>query len=202
VRVTGSTVMAAAPSIAAAVGLIIGGPMPWARFESEFLDLSVAGTDGDGTLTLLIGVGVAALTITWLFVARTAKIVLAICAGGASGLAGLIALVDLADIEGTFADDPFPASDILQPGAGLWLTIGASVLGMVGAAIMLVAAMRVPRDPVVFTSPWGVPEPPAWGAPPPPGAPFAAPAGPVAPPIAPPPPPLPPSGPDGLVPPS
>lgn len=98
-------------------GLVIGAFLPWATVGP----FDVAGTDGDGVLTLLLGLIVAALAWT----RKAPRLVIALI-----GLAVLIGLYDLVDV-GRVAGSDEEFFDV-SVGIGLLLTVAASIVAAVG----------------------------------------------------------------------
>jgi hypothetical protein len=114
----------------AVVGLffvVLGSVLPWASAATPFGSLSVAGTEGDGVATVVLGgVGLtgAAVALTGRRLAIVVSIVVA-------GVAFLVGLYDMASITGT-------GEAGVQVGIGLWmLLIGAVVAFGAGIASLL-----------------------------------------------------------------
>ncbi len=103
--------------IGGSVGLVVGAFLPWATVGP----FDIAGTDGDGVLTLIIGALVAALA--WTRKAPRAVIVLV-------GIAVLIGVYDLVDV-GRVAGGDEELFDV-SIGIGLIITVAASVVAVVG----------------------------------------------------------------------
>jgi len=133
--------------ISAAI-LALGALLPWATVTSVFGTISVAGTHGDGVLTLLCAVAIGVMFGLW---KRPALIVAAVLAG----IASLVGVIDLVNI-GRAAADLGGFIDA-SPGIGLFLTvlaaIAALVLGVMGSA-------AVGKAPAAFEAPaYGVAPP-------------------------------------------
>ena len=111
-------------SLVGFVGVILGAFLPWSRV----LIFSVSGTDGDGVITLLLGVAGASLIA---FGRGSAPAWIAAVAGVAAFGVGLY---DVAN---------FPASSLAAIGMGLWLTLAASVLAAIAAAVPLALGSQV-----------------------------------------------------------
>lgn len=103
--------------LAAAVFVVIGSFLPWARFE--FLgSTTINGMEGDGKLTLVLGLAIGVLIFLW-------KRPLLIVATVLAGIAALIALINLIDV-GRTAGDTFGLVDV-SPGFGLIIVLLASL---------------------------------------------------------------------------
>jgi hypothetical protein len=98
-------------------GMVVGAFLPWATVGP----FDIAGTDGDGVLTLFLAVVVGALA--WVRKAPRFALVLL-------GLAVLIAIYDLADIS-EVAGAEQGLFDVTI-GIGLLLTIAANIVAVVG----------------------------------------------------------------------
>lgn len=113
--------------IGGGAAVILGSFLPWA----EVLGITVSGFDGDGVLTLilgLVGAGVAFMAMTrpvarWLLIVGAVAFVAAF----------LIFIVDYLDVTDV------PTASV---GIGLWLVAIGSIVGGVGAVMML----RAPAD--------------------------------------------------------
>jgi peptidoglycan/LPS O-acetylase OafA/YrhL len=117
-----------------AVGLmIIGAIGPWVTVDR--VDFSEGGLDSDGIITLVLAL-IAGIVLV-VFRGRE-KRVHRIIVGVCGALALIIAIIDIADVNGT--DLGFPGIEAAV-GWGLWLTLIASALLLVGAVL---AATRRP----------------------------------------------------------
>lgn len=168
--------------IAAALFVVIGSFLPWATVDTWIGTFSATGTDGDGVITLLLGLAAGALIALW-------KRPLVIIAAVAAGLAALVALVDLVDLGRAIGDSGF--ADV-TPGIGLILTLlaamAAAALAVVGQAqlakaghptgLSLAELNRGAALPTTSLPPQGAPTP--WQAAP--AQPPVAPVAPAAPP--------------------
>jgi hypothetical protein len=97
--------------------VVLGAFLPWAKIGP----ISASGTDGDGIITLFLGLGGAALIGT----AKNHLLILLAVVGASLTLA--IGIYDVSNIlsqEATLFGSP-------QAGAGLWLTVVASVVALV-----------------------------------------------------------------------
>jgi hypothetical protein len=107
-------------ALVAAGGVVLGSIGPWG--STPFGD--VAGTDGDGVITLVLGIAAAIVVFTrpsgsrWLW----AGLVLgAFCA--------IIGIVDIADLSSEESEFFGEKVDLVSPGWGIWLmTISSLVL--------------------------------------------------------------------------
>jgi hypothetical protein len=119
--------MASGLIVGGAAGAFIGAFLPWATVGA----FSVAGTDGDGVLTLILGIAVGALGVSGI---RTAKKGLLIGSLIRAALIAIIATIDIADIN-SVADGPFGLT--AKPGGGIILTLAAGVVGTLGCVLAL-----------------------------------------------------------------
>ncbi len=115
--------------------LVIGALLPWVKAEAGFFSVSKNGMDGDGVFTLLFGGAIALVfaltrkpnTAAWLVIAL-------------SGLAGAIAVYDTIDVSNK-ADELTNSSSSIHVsasvGIGLWLTLAAAILALVGGFMAL-----------------------------------------------------------------
>jgi hypothetical protein len=132
----------------AAAAVIAGSFLPWVTVNAPLLGhSSLAGTDGDGKLTLAIGAGIAVTAAVALAGYRSLWVGLVTLVLAA--VAGTIATVDLIDVnerigelrESIPADSPlgqdegFPVD--ANAGAGLFVVLVGSVIALVGGFILI-----------------------------------------------------------------
>ena len=124
--------------LGAAIAAVIGALLPWARIDLSFgpagLSEDVDGTEGDGVITLVLGIllgAVAVLALATRGVARWAAVVGIV----AAVIVTAIAIIDIVDVNRT-AGDISPLVDV-SVGAGLWVTLIAGLAGIVGGVLML-----------------------------------------------------------------
>ena len=112
--------------------LVVGALLPWATVIAPFVGtISAAGTDGDGVITLVLGLVVGACGFVGLRSQRgkAAKI------AGAIGLvvAAVIGCYDVALISNAAGDVPELDLELhVSVGMGLWLTVAAAMGGLGG----------------------------------------------------------------------
>jgi hypothetical protein len=126
-----------APSKAGPIVMLVGGGLvllgsflPWATVTTAFGTISVAGTNGDGTITLVVGLVIVVLSI--LELTRTVRL-LNIWGGFVGGLVATgIGVLDYADVNDRIAG---VSSDVAQAavGVGLYAVIAGGVAVIVGA---------------------------------------------------------------------
>lgn len=115
-----------------AAAIIVGSLMPWANI-SGLVSGSIAGTEGDGVVTMALGAVLAIVAVTqngrpsWSSNAALLALLISIAALGVA-VASVIQLGRLTDI-GPFVD--------ASPGAGLYVVIMSSVVAGVAAATAL-----------------------------------------------------------------
>ncbi|HEY9564158.1 MAG TPA: hypothetical protein VIR30_10350 [Nocardioides sp.] len=105
--------------LAGAGAITIGSLLPWASATSIFGTVSKAGTDGDGIITLGLGV----LFGIWAFMNLAPRARIA-----AGCVVALIALYEIVDVLGTGHDDL-----VVSVGIGLWIVAAGAVLAIVGS---------------------------------------------------------------------
>lgn len=118
---------ASALVVGGAAGAFIGAFLPWAKVGA----LSVAGTDGDGVLTLILGIAAGALGVGGI---RKGGKGLLIGSLVCAALVAVIAVIDIADIN-SVADGPFGLT--AEPGGGIILTLAAGIAGVVGSILAI-----------------------------------------------------------------
>lgn len=119
--------LASIATVLGAAAAFIGSFLPWATAGP----FTVAGTDGDGMITLVLAVAAGALGAGG--IAKASKGMLigsAVCAA----LVLLIGIVDIADIN-SVADGPFGLE--ASVGGGLILTTLGGLVGVIGAILAL-----------------------------------------------------------------
>src|SRR3546814_5869584 len=99
--------------LAGAGAITIGSLLPWASATSIFGTVSKAGTDGDGIITLGLGV----LFGIWAFMNLAPRARIA-----AGCVVALIALYEIVDVLGTGHDDL-----VVSVGIGLWIVAAGAV---------------------------------------------------------------------------
>lgn len=111
--------------------------LPWATASSFGVSITKNGTEGDGVLTLLLGIGIAVLG--WMGGASRGR-ALSIGALVGAALVALIAIYDTADIARVAGESGFVSVSV---GIGLWITVLAGLVA-VGFAIWQLATRRQP----------------------------------------------------------
>jgi hypothetical protein len=125
--VAGST--ARKVGLVAFIAVVIGAIGPW---QTTFL-VDLAGTDGDGLITLILGMIAGLLLLTkgpgsgWLAFA-----------GVLAGIAAVVASYDLVQILNDEQEVLGRQVTLVRPGWGIWLTVIASIALAVSAAILWV----------------------------------------------------------------
>jgi len=124
-----TTANKAGPAIELVGGALvtIGSFMPWAGVATVFGTLSVNGTEGDGKITMVIGlvlVLLAILELTGASNTRIAALVLALIAAGVGGYDLVNASDKIADVGNEYAR--------ASVGVGLYAVVAGGVLAVVG----------------------------------------------------------------------
>lgn len=127
------------------LALIVGSFLPWITATAPLVgSISKSGMDdgGDGTITLVLGIAVAALCLVRLLGANTsmASAVLILLAGIGAAFIGFI---DLADIQERVSSATEISSSIsASAGAGLWAVIIGAIVSALGGLLLLVSRPR------------------------------------------------------------
>jgi len=120
---------------AGVAAVVIGALLPWVTISAVFIGtVSVAGTEGDGVLTLILGIVGAAVGFQTVFLGRPMGkaigitiAILALIIGGISGY-------DMVNIQSTIGDISTDGIAKANIGIGLWVTgLGALTLLAAGA---------------------------------------------------------------------
>jgi hypothetical protein len=157
-------------TLAGAAMVTVGSLLPWANVTAPFFGtFSIAGTDGDGTLTLVAGLVVGALTL-WAYAGRFSPgpIVAALVVSLVSGVVAIVDMADVSGLAGEASEDD--VSVAVSIGIGLWLVLLGAVAATGGCILSLVAARRRPpptqppaTHPAAPTLQGPVPSPPPPG---------------------------------------
>ncbi len=127
--------------VAGAALVIIGAPLPWAEVSAPFVgSLTKNGTEGDGIITLILGLALVGLGAPAIFGGKRLKVGLAVGAVIVAGLVMVVAGVDIADVQDIVNDvEAEEALATASVGMGLWLTAIGGALAFCGAAVALLA---------------------------------------------------------------
>jgi hypothetical protein len=124
---------AAGLMVIAGLAAMAGSLLPWGSVTAWFGTVTVAGTAGNGRLTLAAGAFVAAVGLlalrSW---ASYHLVVLGLVAACA-----VVAITGYNAIDLTGLGAHPPALGAVDVGYGLWLTLGAGVTGILGAALLI-----------------------------------------------------------------
>jgi hypothetical protein len=115
--------------------LILGSFLPWVEADAGFFSITKDGTDGDGVITLVIGLAIAALffavkhpkAMTWLVISL-------------AGVGTAIAAYDTIDISNKAEELTNSTSTIdisAAVGVGLWLTLAGGIVALIGGFMAL-----------------------------------------------------------------
>lgn len=120
------------------MAVVVGAFLPWATLGAA----SKAGTEGDGSFTLILGIAAAALGVLGhLKQSRGMKIGAVV----AAALVVLVAVIDIVDVGST---------EVLgiefEVGVGLWLTLVGGLGALVGAVLALRSRPLAPAAPPRF----------------------------------------------------
>ena len=116
-------------ALAGGIAIIAGSLMPWATVNAGLFSVSKTGTDGDGIITLIIGVLIvlAALIASEAPGARGSTIAGILCL-----IAGVVAVIDIADVSRLAGEFSNPIASI-SIGTGLYVVGVGAVIGLVGS---------------------------------------------------------------------
>ena len=123
--------------LGAGVAAVAGSVLPWASVHLFGTSTTVNGTDGDGKLTIVLALLVAAMGL--LIGLRQGRLWTAIVGLVAGVLTAFIALIDVVDISGVVGSDDRLPVDVISPGFGIWLVL---VAGLAGLGLSIAAMVR------------------------------------------------------------
>ena len=118
------------------LGSVVGAYLPWASVSAGFIDpVNKAGIDGDGRLTLAVGVVVGLLGLTSLLRPRDQwPGGLALVGAAVIVIIALVNVADLRSVTGPLTPEARALVDI-SVGVGLWLTLVAGLVGVAGGVV-------------------------------------------------------------------
>ena len=107
--------------------LLLGSFMPWASIASGFGSIGVAGTEGDGKITLFLGLGIVVFGVVSLTSGRR----LAVLQVLVSLAAGVVAGIDMGNMSSKIAavNTGFVHASV---GTGLYLVLAGAIVAAVG----------------------------------------------------------------------
>jgi hypothetical protein len=112
--------------------VLLGSFLPWATVKTAVLSspasLSVSGTDGDGVITLVLGLVIVGIGLVCL-TSRPRLWLVSLIAGCAAALVAVIDIVDVGNRVGEIESDYLHAS----VGVGLWVVLVGAIIAVVGA---------------------------------------------------------------------
>ena len=126
-----------------ALAAAIGALLPWAELSvsrGPGVSAKVSGTESNGRITLALGI-VLGLAAVLAFVRRQLATWAAILAFVASALLIVIAIAEITDVRRAAGDSGLVFVHV-EVGSGLWLTLAAGVVGIVGALLLMVHRQR------------------------------------------------------------
>lgn len=131
--------------LVSALIVVLGSVLTWVTVEAVTGDsLSESGLEGDGVITLILGLGIGAIaflalsdraTRRWLI---TSTVLAALCL--------VVAIIDIADVSS--ADDGTGGLVTASVGIGLWLVLVGSITGLIDSILLMVrgAPTAVPEE--------------------------------------------------------
>lgn len=118
---------------------MLGAVLPWAQAQSKTSSFSTDGINGDGAITI-----VAALLIALTLVVVQHRTLAAGLVIGVAAIAGAVGVHDAIDISRKATDlvDHGPPGVSAGVGIGVWLTLVAAAIALIGGIMAFVAATR------------------------------------------------------------
>jgi hypothetical protein len=123
--------------LAGAFLIIIGSFLPWAKVEGGILSLSKNGTQGDGVLTLIVGIIVLVMGALMLTLESYGFAVILSVLGGLGCTA--VAVIDLVDLSARISGISGEYLTV-KAGEGIYIVLVAGIIVVVGAAIARIGA--------------------------------------------------------------
>ena len=125
-------------AIGAGVLVVLGSLLAWATVSAGIINVSAAGTSGDGTITLIFGI--VAIVAVAIFVRGQAM--WSLIGAGVSFLVSLgVSFYDTINISSTQIGNSVIHADV-SVGIGLWLCLLASILGTATVAYIFAARRK------------------------------------------------------------
>jgi hypothetical protein len=120
---------------AGAVALIVGALLPWVKAEAGIFSATKNGIDGDGALTLALGIAIA-LVFLLVRTPKTAAWLVVAFAAAATAIAGYDA-IDVSKKAHDLAEQSPFVHVSASVGVGLWLSLGGAVVALIGGVLAL-----------------------------------------------------------------
>lgn len=137
---------------AGAALLILAALLPWAHLSAGILSATKSGTDGDGTLVLIIAILLAiAVAFDVQFDHPFVLTISTLAAGAMTMLIGIVNIIDVNNKDGiTRSAGSLHVTIHASVGAGLVLTalVGAALFGLAVYVLVMVASGRTERSVV------------------------------------------------------
>ena len=134
-------------AIASAVVVAIGSVLDWITVDTgsfgddfgvEFDDVNKSGLDADGSITIVLAIGIAIVAILALTLKRAWTMITGIVV---FALIALIALIDIGDVSSR-SDDLQSFGLEASVGVGLWLVLLGGIVGTIACIIGLVKRLE------------------------------------------------------------
>ena len=127
------------PVLAGAGMLVLGAMLPWAEAQSTTGAFSTDGISGDGAITI-----VAAVLIALTLVVVQRRTLAAGLVIGVAAIAGAVGVYDTIDISRKATDlvDHGPPGVSASVGIGVWVTLVAAAIALIGGIAAFAAALR------------------------------------------------------------
>jgi hypothetical protein len=130
--------------LGAGIAVCVGSMLPWASVTTVFGTIHVDGTQGDGTITLALGVGLIVMGVLGCLTARWPLAVSAMLAFVTSALAGVVAALDIVNVRDMAAEPGGRGMAVTSVGVGLWTVAAGATIGVVSAILLGRASVRHP----------------------------------------------------------
>jgi hypothetical protein len=120
------------------LGSVVGAYLPWASVSASFIDpVNKAGIDGDGRITLALGVLVGLLGLVAVLRPRDRwPCGLALVGAAVIVIIALVNMADLRSVTGPLTPEARAMVDT-SIGVGLWLTLVAGLAGVAGGVLFV-----------------------------------------------------------------
>jgi hypothetical protein len=133
-------------ALGGAAVMILGSLLPWLTVTTPLGIFSFTGTEGDGSITMALGAGIALMAAVGLIQKRATLV-----SGTLIGLAGVVAGMEALN----FVEDAKATLGVFDPGQvfvhtrpGMWVSVFGCVVAVVAGVYVLIAVRRERRATV------------------------------------------------------
>lgn len=110
--------------------MVAGSVMPWASVVTIFGSVSVAGTEGDGVITLGLGIAILVLAVVELAGSSKTRGIVTIVAA----ITGALVVFEIVNVSNRIGEASSEAAHA-SVGIGLWMVAVGAVLGFAGSLV-------------------------------------------------------------------